>query len=110
VRQAFSVRTMNKDEAFVQVWQQALVEDAPRVALGDSSYHVGRTKRNGLKQIDFDFGDQEYCGIEQNPLTKSRWAKLAREGKKIMQFVHENRYVAVVVDGQYEPYLRGKSR
>jgi hypothetical protein len=56
-----------------------------------------------LKQIDFDFGDQEFCGIEQNQLTKSRWAKLARQGKKVMQFMHEGRYVAVVIDGECTP-------
>jgi hypothetical protein len=39
-------------------------------------------------------------GLEQNPQTKSRWAQLARSGKKVMQFLSEGRYVANVVDGK----------
>jgi hypothetical protein len=38
--------------------------------------------------------------LEQNPETKSRWAKRAREGKKIMQFLEGGKYIAVVVDGE----------
>jgi hypothetical protein len=30
--------------------------------------------------------------------TKSRWAQMARLGKKVMQFLSEGRYVANVVD------------
>jgi hypothetical protein len=43
-------------------------------------------------------------GLEQNPETASRWAQLAREGKKIMQFLHRRRYIAVVVDGKVRFY------
>ena len=39
-----------------------------------------------------------FRGLEQNPDTKSRWAKMAPEGKKVMQFLEGGRYVAVVVD------------
>jgi hypothetical protein len=44
--------------------------------------------------------------LEQNPDTKSRWAQLARAGKKVMQFLSEGRYVAVVVDGKVILYGR----
>jgi len=43
-------------------------------------------------------------GLEQNPETNSRWAKLAREGKKVMQFLEQGRYVAVVTDGKVHFY------
>ena len=46
-------------------------------------------------------------GIEQNPETGSRWAQLAREGKKVMQFLRNGRYAAVVVDGQVFTYDSG---
>ena len=36
-------------------------------------------------------------GLEQNPETASRWAQLARQGKKVMQFLQGRRYIAVVV-------------
>jgi len=42
----------------------------------------------------------EIVGVEQNPNTKSRWAELARSGKKVMQFMQDNRYFAVVADGK----------
>jgi hypothetical protein len=37
--------------------------------------------------------------LEQNPETKSRWARIARSGKTVMQFLNDRRYVANVVDG-----------
>src|ERR1700676_1693131 len=43
-------------------------------------------------------------GLEQNPQTKSRWAQMARSGKKMMQFLSEGRYVAKVVDGKVKFY------
>jgi hypothetical protein len=43
-------------------------------------------------------------GLEQNPDTKSRWAALARDGKRVMQVLVEGRYVAVVVDGELKLY------
>jgi hypothetical protein len=46
----------------------------------------------------------EIRGLEQNPDTKSRWAKLARSGKKVMQFLSGGRYVAVAVDGKVTLY------
>lgn len=42
--------------------------------------------------------------LEQNPETKSRWAQMARSGKKVMQFLSEGRYVANVVDGKVTIY------
>jgi hypothetical protein len=43
-------------------------------------------------------------GIEQNPATKSRWAALAREGSRIMQFRCQGRYVANVCEGKLLRY------
>jgi len=39
------------------------------------------------------FNGNEIRGLEQNPDTKSRWAQMARSGKKVMQFLSEGRYV-----------------
>lgn len=85
---------------------EALIENAPRVELGDSSFRVVTTPKMRLKQIDFTFDGTDYRGLEQNPVTKSRWAKLAREGKKVMQFLEDGRYIAVVVNGECKPYPR----
>ena len=52
------------------------------------------------------FEGNEVRGLEQNPQTKSRWAQMARSGKKVMQFLSEGRYVANVVDGKATLYGR----
>ena len=46
----------------------------------------------------------ELRGLEQNPETASRWAQLARQGKKVMQVLHQRRYIAVVVDEKVQFY------
>jgi hypothetical protein len=45
-------------------------------------------------------------GFEQNPKTTSRWAQMARSGKKVMQFIRDGRYVAVVADGKLTLYAK----
>ena len=70
----------------------------------DKSFPVRRTSRSRLREVDFQFEDHELRGLEQNPKTTSRWARLAREGKKVMQFLSAGRYIAVVVDGKVQFY------
>ena len=87
-------------QTLVDVWRQVLVENASVVGLGGKSYSVRITPRKNLRQVDFMFDGNEIRGLEQNPETASRWAQLARSGKKLMQFLSEGQYVAVVVDGK----------
>ena len=94
------------EQTLVDVWRQVLVEKASVVKLGGQRYSVRITPRKGLRQVDFVFDGIEVRGLEQNPDTKSRWAQLARAGKKVMQFLVEGRYVAVVVDGKLTLYGR----
>jgi hypothetical protein len=94
------------EQAFIEVWLQALVENTKTVLLGSERYAVRRTPKRGLRQVDFVFEGKEIRGLEQNPQTKSRWAQLARAGKKVMQFLSEGRYVANVVDGKVTLYGR----
>jgi hypothetical protein len=96
------------EETLIEVWRQALVENAKAVKVGGESYTVRQTPKRGLRQVDFTFDGNEIRGLEQNPETKSRWAQLARSGKKVMQFISEGRYVANVVDGKVTGY--GKAR
>lgn len=95
---------MTLDEALISVWRQALVEKAVVVELAGREYPVRRTPKRGLLQVDFRFDGQELRGLEQNPETKSRWAQLARAGKRVMQFLAAGRYIAVVVDGEVTTY------
>jgi hypothetical protein len=92
------------EQAVIEVWRQALVENAQIVELGSERYPVRSTPKRGLRQVDFVFEGKEIRGLEQNPQTKSRWAQLARSGKKVMQFLIEGRYVANVVDGKVNFY------
>lgn len=92
------------EETLIEVWRQALVEDAKFVELNEERYPVRRTPKNKLRQVDFVFDNHEIRGLEQNPATKSRWAQMARSGKKVMQFLSEGRYVANVADGRVTLY------
>jgi hypothetical protein len=37
-----------------------------------------------LREVNFMLEGSKIRGLEQNPGTKPRWAKMAREGKKVM--------------------------
>ncbi|HTZ56676.1 MAG TPA: hypothetical protein VMB49_01200 [Acidobacteriaceae bacterium] len=95
---------MNLEEALTSVWRQVFEENAKTVSLADKSYPVRRTSRARLREVDFKFGDLALRGVEQNPTTSSRWAALARQGRKVMQFLSDGRYLAVVVDGKVTLY------
>jgi hypothetical protein len=95
---------MTLEETLVSVWQQAFARNAKTVTLGETSYPIRRTSRAKLREVDFKFGDTTFRGVEQNPSTNSRWAKLARDGKKVMQFLVDGRYVAGVADGKVTLY------
>ena len=94
------------EETLVSVWRQALSENARSVTLEGRTFPVRRTSRSRLREVDFQFEDRRLRGLEQNPETSSRWAQLAREGQKVMQFLQERRYFAVVVDGKVQFYGR----
>ena len=88
------------------MWRQALVEDATTVTVEGASYPVRPTSRSKLREVDFTFEKQALRGLEQNRNTNSRWARLAREGKKVMQFLSDGRYIANAVDGKLQFYGR----
>lgn len=92
------------EETLTSVWKKALVDNAKSVTLEDRSFPVRRTSRSRLREVDFQFRGYELRGLEQNPETTSRWAQLAREGKKVMQVLQQRRYIAVVVDGKVRFY------
>lgn len=92
------------EQTLIEVWRQALVENAKTVVLGSALFLVRRTPKRGLREVDFAFEGKDIRGLEQNPQTKSRWAQMARSGRKVMQFLNEGRYVANVVDGKVTRY------
>jgi hypothetical protein len=102
--------TASMEETLISVWRQALLEDARAVRLESGTYAVRRTSRLKVREVDFRFEGQMLRGLEQNPDTISRWAQLAREGKKVKQFLSDRRYVANVVDGKVQFYGRRGDR
>ncbi len=92
------------EETLLSVWRQAMVEDAATVALDGRAWPVKRTARRRLRQVDFQFDGKDIRGLEQNPDTKSRWAQMARGGAKVMQFMADTGYIAVVADGKVHLY------
>jgi hypothetical protein len=95
---------MSLEDDLVTVWRQVMVEDGKTVTLGEASYPVRRTSRSKLREVDVKLEGKTLRAVEQNPQTNSRWAQLARQGKKVMQFMEDRRYVAVVVDGKLTLY------
>ncbi|MBZ5698690.1 MAG: hypothetical protein LAN18_09105 [Acidobacteriia bacterium] len=80
------------EQSLIDVWRQVLVENADEVELEIEHYPVRLTPKRRLRQVDFTFEGNKIRGLEQNPETKSRWAQMARAGKKVMQFLSEGRY------------------
>ena len=97
---------MTLEETLIAVWRQALEENSNLVEVDGHRFPVRRTQRHRLRQVDFEFGGKPVRGLEQNPSTKSRWAELARSGKKVMQFLSGGRYIANVADGAVTLYHR----
>jgi hypothetical protein len=93
----------------VEVWRQTLEDGKDTIELEGERYAVKTTKGKGLRIVTFRAGAHEFDGIEQNPQTSSRWAQLAREGKRIMQFSVNRRYVANVCEGKLLRYPAWKS-
>jgi hypothetical protein len=92
------------EQTLIDVWRQVLVKNASVVVLGTEHSPVRKTPKRRLREVDFVFDGNEFRGLEQNPDTKSRWAQMARSGKKVMQFLSDGRYVANVVDGKMTVY------
>lgn len=98
------------DEVLTTVWRQVLVESVDVVKIGAERYPVTRSKAKRLRQVEFEFEGNTIIGIEQNPKTKSRWAQMARAGKKVTQFIQNGRYVAVAADGKVIMYGKRAAR
>lgn len=95
---------MTLDDTLNSAWQQMLVDGKVNIEIGGEAYPVKFLRAKKLKMVEFDFDDFHIAGIEQNPKTTSRWAELARAGKRIMQFRCNGRYIANVCEGKLLRY------
>jgi hypothetical protein len=95
---------MDLEQSLIEVWRQTLVENRKEIDLDGARFPVHFTAKKNLRQVDFRIGHESIRGLEQNPNTDSRWAQLARQGHKVMQFLTDGRYFANVVDGKLKLY------
>jgi len=100
---------MNLGESLVEVWRQSLVESRSEVELPGQRCRVTKTRGQGLLVVMLEFEGRLIEGIEQNPRKESRWAKLAQEGQRIMQFRIKRRYIGNVCEGRLLRYPAWKS-
>jgi len=95
---------MTLGDTLISVWRQSLAEGRQKVDVEDKHYPVGLFRAKKLRNVEFSYGELSIIGIEQNPATNSRWASLARQGNRIMQFRCQGRYVANVCEGKLLRY------
>ena len=75
---------------------QAIFEKKKSVEIEEIEYPIKKFS-SGIKYVDL-FG---YRFIEQNRNEKSEWGKKAREGHQIMWIIKGRRYMARIMDGEY---------
>jgi len=95
---------MTLGDLLVDAWRQTLVENLSEVELDGRKYRVTRTRSASLRVVSLLYENHLIEGIEQNPDKESRWAKLAQEGKRIMQFRLGRRYIGNVCEGKLLRY------
>jgi hypothetical protein len=95
---------MTLGETLISIWQQLLADGKEEIDVGLESYPLTVFRAKNLRSVEFSYGDLRIIGIEQNPATSSRWAALAREGNRIMQFRCKGRYVGNVCEGKLLRY------
>jgi hypothetical protein len=78
------------------------------VVVDGKTFPVTRTGARRFRTVRFAMGGGEYQAIEQNPEKPSRWGKLARDGRRVVQVrdLASGKYVGVVVDGKVIEYKR----
>ncbi len=74
-------------DVLLDVWSQVLLHNSNIVRLGSEQFSVSTSKNRRFRHVEFTFGGKTIVGIQQNPDTKSNWAKMARAGIKVMQFI-----------------------
>jgi len=101
---------MTLGDLMVRLSQQVLVDGLDEVEVEGRGCRVGRTRGQGLRIVSFVYQGFAIDGIEQNPEKTSRWAQLAREGHRIMQFRFDRRFVGNVCDGRLLRYPAWKGK
>ena len=75
----------------------ALFSNQSEVILEGSHYPIKKFKTSQLRYLDL-YG---FRFVEQNPAKDSKWAQMARIGKKILWIFRGNTYYARIIDGNF---------
>jgi len=62
------------EQALIEVWRQALDENAKVVVLRSERYPVRSTPKRGLRQVDFVFDGNEIRGLDRTRRRNPGWA------------------------------------
>ena len=100
------------DHSILQSVLQSVAEQlmsGPEVVIEGRTSRVTRTGARRFRTVRFVMAGKEYQAIEQNPEKPTQCGKLAREGRRVVQFrdLLSQKYVAVAVDGEVREYGRG---
>jgi hypothetical protein len=95
---------MTLGETLISVWQQSLADGKETVQLAGQACPVTVFRAKELRSVEFSHGELRIMGIEQDPKTGSRWAALAQQGNRVMQFRCKGRYIANVCEGKLLRY------
>ena len=71
------IKDISKIAAYVA---EGIFSGENTIEIENESYKINTFAKSGLKYVDID----EFRFVEQNPNKSSKWAKMAREGKKIV--------------------------
>ena len=86
----------NLKEVALKVYD-AIFQNQDSVEINGVIYNIWKTSRAKLRYVQMG----KYNLIEQNPNKASRWAKMAREGHKILWVREGLKYIASVRDGKF---------
>lgn len=84
------------EERAVKIYN-AIFQDQESVDIDGELYLIERTSQAKVRCVHVN----EFSFIEQNPKKDSKWAKMVREGHKIMWVLKGYTYVAQVRDGKF---------
>jgi hypothetical protein len=94
-------RSLNLREVALKAFD-AIFDEHEYVDMDGEVYLVERTPRANLRFVKID----RYTFFEQNPSKSSQWAKMAKEGHKILWVFVGRRYLAQVRDGAFHDFSK----
>ena len=80
----------------------ALFNNEQYVEIDGKRHTIRYFRQKAIKYVDVPLEGISYRFVEQNPHKKSKWAKMARDGAKILWVFKADDYFARMVNGKFE--------